>query len=105
MRQGGRHKADHKSRITPLIARSAVGLGMMLAIPSPALAATPDTADAPAASFAVVRSADGHLEVVRQSATDRSAVALTSAARVDGDVLSAESDTVVTSLGTGADPL
>ena len=78
---------------------------MMLAIPSPALAATPGTADSPLASFAVVRSADGHLEVVRQSATDRSAVDLKSAASVDGDVLSAESDTVVTSLGTGADPL
>jgi len=80
-------------------------LGTLLAVPTPALAATSHPATAPAASFAVVRGAGGHLDVVRQEAAGRSAGGLKAAARAEGEVLTSETDSAVTSLGGGADPL
>lgn len=108
MRQGGRYITHQKPRRVRWIARSAVVLGVLLAIPSPSLAATsrvPAAKAAPAASFAVVRGADGHIEVVRGGPTARSVGDPKTATVPEGEVLTSEADTVVTGLGTGGDPL
>jgi len=85
---------------------------MLLAVPSPALAIDRTTGEvptpsavAPSASFSVVRTADGHLEVVRQEAPVRSADDPKTAVAPEGEVLTSEADAVVTGLGVGADPL
>ncbi len=82
--------------------------------PPPRLAAGPGPAAAPTGTragaagpgaFAVVRDRAGDLEVVRTGSVARSTAELKAVAPTDAEVLSTETDTVVTGLGYGPDPL
>ena len=105
MRLGGSENSLRSGRLSRWIARSAVASGLLLVVPAPAMAATQGAPAPQGGGFAVVRTADGGLEVVRQDASDRGAGDVKVAAEARGEVLSAESDSPVQSMGLAPDPM